>query len=98
MKTVTDVLDAFGGVTQASITLRLPLGTVSSWQTRGYVPPDHWDTVLRAAKRRKVDLTDKDLERIAKAAARHDPLGKPRLLRRITASRQLARTMHGTPA
>jgi hypothetical protein len=71
MKDVATVLKALGGVTAASIALRLPLGTVSAWKTRNSIPIDYWDRIIAVAKRRGNGEVSLDaLAGIAKAAAR----------------------------
>lgn len=71
MKSVSDVIDALGGVTAASTALKLPLGTVSAWKTRNSIPFEYWDRIVAIAKRRgEGDLTFEALAGIAKAIAR----------------------------
>lgn len=71
MKDVATVLDALGGVTAASISLKLPLGTVSAWKTRNSIPFEYWDRIVTVARRRGEDgITFDALAGIAKATAR----------------------------
>lgn len=56
MQTLSDVMDALGGVTAVSQMLSKPLGTVSAWKTRGSVPAEYWQGLLNGARQR--GLTD----------------------------------------
>ncbi|MBB4856987.1 hypothetical protein HNO88_000284 [Novosphingobium chloroacetimidivorans] len=58
MDTVSDILEALGGVTVVSSETGIPLTTVHSWKRAGYVPQWRVPTLLQLAERRGKPLTE----------------------------------------
>lgn len=54
--TVEAVFTAFGGVTKLSEALERKLGTVSAWKSRGSIPSDYWNDLVRLARERGLDF------------------------------------------
>lgn len=55
METVVDLFDALGGVTRVAAVSNVPLGTASSWKTRGSIPLDYWPALIADAAGRGVE-------------------------------------------
>ena len=53
MKTVTDLIDAFGGSTELAKALDAPPPTVAAWKHRG-IPHRHFPTLVEKARERKL--------------------------------------------
>lgn len=79
MRSVSEIVDALGGLTAVAAALDLPLTTVSSWKSRDSVPVSYWSPLLAAARKRGVAITVDCFAQIAAArpssrAARAKPL------------------------
>jgi len=61
MKTVSDIVDSFGGVPAFAKFFNLPRATVHTWRRRNYLPPERDVEVVSEAQRRKINLTYEDL-------------------------------------
>ena len=57
MKTVSDVIDLFGGPPEVAQILNVPRHTVYTWRNRNSLPGDKDVTLVKEAKRRKLKLT-----------------------------------------
>ena len=69
MNSFSDVIDAFGYVHLAHI-LGKPIGTVSSWRSRDYIPSEFWLTIVREAHGRIHGVTLELLARLSAERAR----------------------------
>jgi hypothetical protein len=54
MKTVSELIEAFGGSTRLAGKLNLPIATVGAWKARGSIPPRYFPTLVRIAGQQKV--------------------------------------------
>lgn len=54
MKTVPDLIEAFGGTTEMAKLLKAPVGTVGAWKHRKSIPPDLFPEIVKLAKARKI--------------------------------------------
>jgi hypothetical protein len=54
MKTVPDLIEAFGGSTRLAQKLNLPIATVGAWKARGSIPSRYFPTLVRIAGQQKV--------------------------------------------
>lgn len=50
MKTVRDIILAFGGSSELARRLGVPIPTVGAWKFRGSIPPEHFPDIVRLAK------------------------------------------------
>jgi len=69
MITASQIIDALGGTSE--VTRRLAAKrptTVSSWKTRGSIPPQWWPRLIAIARERQVDVVT--LETLASLAAK----------------------------
>lgn len=62
MKTVTDLIEAFGGSTQLAKLLELPIPTVGAWKHRGSIHPDYFPAIIEKA--RELRISGVSLERL----------------------------------
>jgi hypothetical protein len=67
LSTFKEVIELWGK--RATFTLALDLGlpqtNVSKWWQRDWIPPEHWDDLISASKRRRLGVKLNDLSRIA---------------------------------
>ena len=61
MQTISDVIDALGGVTNVSRIIGKPIGTVSAWKTRGSIPIEHCQALVAAGRDQGRDDITSDL-------------------------------------
>jgi hypothetical protein len=66
MRTVSEIIESLGGTSAAATALTLPETTVSSWKSRGSIPPAYWSPLIAAARKRGASL---DLELLHELAA-----------------------------
>ena len=50
MKTVPDIISAFGGSSELARRLEVPIPTVGAWRFRGSIPPKHFADIVTLAK------------------------------------------------
>jgi antitoxin CcdA len=89
MKSVPQLIDAFGGHQRLARALRVPPGTVSSWKSRGAIPARVWAALVAQARKRRlrVDLATlaslhaSDRQRATKSGSRSRPSGDARRTR-----------------
>lgn len=80
MRTVSEIVESLGGTTAVATALVLPETTVSSWKSRGSIPPAHWSPLIAAARKRGVGLDIELLHELA-TPARSKSAGRPRRIR-----------------
>jgi hypothetical protein len=69
MDWVSEVIDSLGGMSTVAAVLDLPETTVSSWQSRGMIPPGYWPSLVALPpKRGAKKLTITHLAKLACAA------------------------------
>lgn len=51
MKTVPEVMDALGTLTNTAENLGLPITTVASWKARHSIPVEHWRALVGYAQK-----------------------------------------------
>lgn len=49
VQTAGEIIKDLGGPTAVAEKIGVPLGTVSSWQTRKSIPPDYWFSLINLA-------------------------------------------------
>lgn len=54
MKTVTDLMNKFGGYRELAVALDTPSPTVAAWKHRGVIPAQHFPAIVAKAKERKI--------------------------------------------
>ena len=64
MKTVGDIMAAFGGVPAFSKFFNIPRQTCHTYKRRNYLPADRDLEIIGEAERRKIGLSFEDLARI----------------------------------
>jgi hypothetical protein len=52
MQTVADVIAAWPSVAELARDLGIPYPTVAAWKQRGFIRPEYWHDIVRAARRR----------------------------------------------
>lgn len=54
MKAHPEVVDLLGGVTEISRFTQIPIGTISSWKTRGGIHSRYWKKLIEMARHKRV--------------------------------------------
>ena len=63
---ITEIIETFGGQTAMADALDVPISTVESWRTRGNIPRWRHDSIIKAARGRKITLPQQFIEEIRK--------------------------------
>lgn len=66
MHALSDIFAIWGSLAEFSRDIGVPYQTVAKWSQRGRIPPESWESVIDAARRRKVVLTTSLLVRTNK--------------------------------
>ena len=69
MKTVSDIVQAFGGPVAFAAFFEMPLPTVHTCRRRNYLPPHRDVDVVTEAMRRKLSLSYEDLAQMRRGSA-----------------------------
>lgn len=64
MNSVSDIIEAFGGVSAFASFRGVSRHTVNTWRRRNHLPPEGDFTLVAAAKKKKIGLSFEDLARI----------------------------------
>ncbi|MGC0225172.1 hypothetical protein [Pseudooceanicola nitratireducens] len=64
LKTVAEIIDAFGGTAAFADFRGVSRFTVNTWRRRNRLPPEGDFTLVKEAKKRKIKLSHEDLARI----------------------------------
>jgi hypothetical protein len=64
MQALTDVFDIWPSLAEMARDIGIEYQTVAKWSQRGRIPPESWDAVIEAAKRKKVTVTPGLLNRL----------------------------------
>ena len=68
MDWVCEIIDSLGGTTAVAAAFALPESTISSWKSRGMIPPRYWPPLILLARERGKKLSLLRLARLACAA------------------------------
>jgi len=69
MKTVSEIMDSFGGPVPFADFFKIPRPTAYTWERRNYLDPSLDVDVIDEASRRKIALTFEDLARLRQKKA-----------------------------
>lgn len=69
MNTVSEIMDAFGGLPAFCKFFEIPRQTGHTWKRRNYLPADRDVEVVQEAQRRKIRLSYEDLARMRACGA-----------------------------
>lgn len=58
METVEALIEALGGTVTVCAAASVERNTVTYWERRRRIPPEHWDALIALAKERKVKGVD----------------------------------------
>ena len=66
MRAIDDIFKIWGSLADLARDVGLEYQTVAKWAQRERIPPESWDLVIAAAKRKKVTVTPGLLNRLNK--------------------------------
>lgn len=69
MKTVSDIVESFGGTSAFARFFGHPVATIQTWKRRNYLPADRDFDLVNEAERRQILLTYEDLAKIRRVSS-----------------------------
>ena len=70
MKTISDIIDLWGKTADFADAVGVKYMTAHQWATRNRIPPEHWPTLIKAAKAKGLPLTAEILAEMTAAQKR----------------------------